>query len=290
PDLTVPLSFPPQGVTPETFVESLSAVLVEAYALPPQEALYFAGKLFVYVTSCDERRLGQWDHVSWKDFIREDRMSAEYRTVASRSLVRNLAATKAGQASTHSIGLVGEASFMSLMGRGNDQNATFDRVLDGPTSEVWLDAWTGLLERLGVTFLVGSTLESLAVRHGRIDHAVVRDANGTRPVTADWYIAAVPLERMAALLTPALLAADPALEGITRLRTDWMSGLQLYLREPLPVTNGHVNYVNSPFALTSISQSQFWARNLSAYGDGAVRESFSTIISDWDTPGILYGK
>ena len=72
-----------------------AAVLVEAYKLPPQEALYFASELFVYLTSCDERRLGQWDYVSWKDFIREDRMSAEYRTVASRSLVRNLAATVA---------------------------------------------------------------------------------------------------------------------------------------------------------------------------------------------------
>ena len=44
---------------------------------------------------------------------------------------------------------------------------------------------------------------------------------------------------------------DPRLEGIRRLKTDWMSGLQFYLREPLPLTNGHVNYVNSPFALTS---------------------------------------
>src|SRR5204863_9105756 len=88
PDLTAPLSLPPEGVTPETFTESLAAALVEAYMLPPQEALYFASKLFVYLTSCDERRLGQWDWVSWKDFIREDHMSQEYRTVASRSLVR----------------------------------------------------------------------------------------------------------------------------------------------------------------------------------------------------------
>ncbi|HLB78528.1 MAG TPA: FAD-dependent oxidoreductase, partial [Candidatus Dormibacteraeota bacterium] len=289
-DLTVPLSLPPQGVTPETFVESLAAVLVEAYKLPPQEALYFASKLFVYLTSCDERRLGQWDYVSWKDFIREDRMSAEYRTVASRSLVRNLAATKADQASTHAIGLVGEASMMSLMGRGNDHDATFDRVLDGPTSEVWLDSWTELLQRLGVVFRVGWTLESLRMEGGRISNALVSDGAQTRPVTADWFIAAIPLERMAALLTPEMLAADPRLAGITRLKTDWMSGLQLYLREPLPLTNGHVNYVNSPFALTSISQSQFWERGLAGYGDGTVKESFSTIISDWDTPGIVFGK
>ncbi|MCA1845000.1 MAG: FAD-dependent oxidoreductase [Actinobacteria bacterium] len=290
PDVTVPLSFPPEGVTPETFVESLSAMLVEAYTLPPQEALYFASKLFVYLTSCDERRFGQWDHVAWKDFIREDRMSAEYRAVASRSLVRNLAATKSDAASTHAIGLVGEASFMSLMGRGNDRNATFDRVLDGPTSEVWLDSWTDLLRRTGVTFVIGARLESLQLRDGRIRHAMVNDGRQSRPVAADWFVSAIPLERIAALLTPELLSADPGLDGITRLKTDWMSGLQFYLREPLPLANGHVNYVNSPFALTSISQAQFWRRGLSDYGDGAVRESFSTIISDWDTPGMLYGK
>jgi uncharacterized protein with NAD-binding domain and iron-sulfur cluster len=290
PDLTVPLSSPPEGVTPETFAESLAAMLEGAYRLPPHEASYFASKLFVYVTSCDERRLGQWDHVSWKDFISEDCMSAEYRVVASRSLVRNLAATKAEEASTHAIGLVGEASFLSLMGRGNDENATFDRVLDGPTSEVWLDAWVERLQGMGVTFRLGSTLEALAVRNGRISEAVVRDRSGAAAVTADWFIAAIPLERMAALLTPELLAADPRLAGIARLKTDWMSGLVFYLHEPLPLAHGHVNYVNSPFALTSISQAQFWARPLPAYGDGTVQESFSTIISDWDTPGILYGK
>jgi uncharacterized protein with NAD-binding domain and iron-sulfur cluster len=290
PDLTAPLSLPPEGVSPETFVESLAAALVEAYTLPPHEALYFASKLFVYMTSCDERRLGQWDWVSWRDFIREDRMSPEYRTVASRSLVRNLAATKADEASTHSIGLVGEASFMSLMGRGNDHNATFDRVLGGPTSEVWLDAWTDLLLRLGVTFRVGWALESLGVAGDRISHAVVNDGHGPQTVTADWYIAAIPLERMAALLTPDLLAADPGLDTIKKLKTDWMVGLQFYLREPLPLAHGHVNYVNSPFGLTSISQAQFWSRSLSDYGDGTVRESFSTILSDWEAPGILYGK
>ena len=290
PDLTAPLSLPPEGVTPETFVESLAAALMGAYKLPPHEAAYFASKLFVYVTSCDARRLGQWDRVSWKDFIREDRMSEEYRTVASRSLVRNLAATKSDEASTHAIGLVGEASFMSLMGRGNDENATFDRVLDGPTSEVWLDAWTELLVGLGVEFRTGWSLAELHVQDGRMSHAIVNDGQQRHSVTADWFIAAIPLERMAALLTPDILAADPALDGITRLKTDWMVGLQFYLRERLPLAHGHVNYVNSPFGLTSISQAQFWSRPLPDYGDGTVQESFSTILSDWETPGILYGK
>jgi hypothetical protein len=31
-------------------------------------------------------------------------------------------------------------------------------------------------------------------------------------------------------------------------------------------------------------------RRLAAYGDGRARESFSTIISDWGAPGMLFGK
>jgi uncharacterized protein with NAD-binding domain and iron-sulfur cluster len=293
PDLTVPLDLipPPVGVTPDAFIQTLAAVGVEALKLPLDQALYFASKLFVYVSSCDRRRLGQWDNVAWKDFIREDKMSEEYREVFSRSLVRNLAATKSTDASTHAIGLVGEASVMSLMGRGNDQHATFDRVLDGPTSEVWLNEWVAILERMGVEFRVGWTLQDLSIQAGRVDHARVTEPSGVaQQISAAWFVCAIPCERMASLLTPAMLAQDPSLEGITKLATDWMSGIQFYLNQPFPVTNGHVNYVNSPFAITSISQSQFWTRPLTQYGDGTVRESFSTIISDWITPGIIYGK
>src|SRR5581483_9485684 len=41
----------------------------------------------------------------------------------------------------------------------------------------------------------------------------------------------------------------------------------------------------------SISQAQFWPLDFAAtYGDGRTHESLSTIISDWTTPGVLYGK
>jgi uncharacterized protein with NAD-binding domain and iron-sulfur cluster len=295
PDLTIPLTLLaldlPVGVTPEAFAQSLAAVLVEALKLPLTEALYFASKLWVYVSSCEERRFGQWDYVPWSDFIRENQMSAEYRKVVSRSLVRNLAATKSDQASTHSIGLVGEASVMSLAGYGNDAGATFDRVLDGPSSEVWLNEWVALLRRMGVRFRVGWTLERLTMRRGRIAHALVRGPGNRHHHVADpWFVLAIPFERVIPLLSSPMLKADPRLDGIRRLANDWMSGLQFYLYEPFPLTNGHVNYADSPFALTSISQQQFWQRPLSDYGDGTVTESFSTIVSDWVTPGIIFGK
>ena len=50
-------------------------------------------------------------------------------------------------------------------------------------------------------------------------------------------------------------------------------------------------YLDSPWALTSISQRQFWNKvDLSQYGDGTVRGILSVDISDWDAPGVVYGK
>jgi len=37
-----------------------------------------------------------------------------------------------------------------------------------------------------------------------------------------------------------------------------MNGIQFYLSKDEPIVNGHVIYLDSPWALTSISQRQFW--------------------------------
>jgi uncharacterized protein with NAD-binding domain and iron-sulfur cluster len=70
-----------------------------------------------------------------------------------------------------------------------------------------------------------------------------------------------------------------------------MNGIQFYLAKDEPLAHGHVIYLDSPWALTSISQRQFWTGiDLSRYGDGAVRGILSVDISDWEAPGVLYGK
>jgi uncharacterized protein with NAD-binding domain and iron-sulfur cluster len=70
-----------------------------------------------------------------------------------------------------------------------------------------------------------------------------------------------------------------------------MNGLKLFLTEPRPIVHGPVGYMNSPWAMVSLSQAQFWKGDFAAtYGDGRVGESLSVILSDWDTPGLLYGK
>ena len=55
---------------------------------------------------------------------------------------------------------------------------------------------------------------------------------------------------------------------------------------------GHVLYVDSPWALSSISQAQVWSnREFSRdYDDGTARECMSIDISDFNEPGTLFGQ
>jgi uncharacterized protein with NAD-binding domain and iron-sulfur cluster len=294
-DLTIPFPepFPPQPnpYTPESFAATLQSMFETGYRLPPNEVAFFVQKALVYGTSCDERRLGQWDDVTWNDYIRADRMSDEYRAFLGDGMIRNLSAIKSKDASTHSIGLVGETTAWSAMGRGNEQGSSVDRVLDGPTSDRWLDPWIAQLRAAGVRFEVGWAASALQVSGGRVGSVVLRNGAGeTRTVSADWVVSAMPVEKFQQLLSSQVLAADPKLASIRKLRVDWMNGLMFYLKQQLPLTPGHVNYVDSGWAITSISQQQFWKLNFADHGDGTVRDCLSTILSDWSSPGMFTPK
>ena len=119
-------------------------------------------------------------------------------------------------------------------------------------------------------------------RHRRRRQAVLRE------VTGDYFIGALPVERMAELISPALLEADASLANSALDEyVEWMNGIQYYLTEDVRIAHGHVIYVDSPWALTSVSQPQFWkAFDLAKYGDGTVRGLLSVDISDWDVKGL----
>lgn len=281
---------PEQAMT----VEGLRRILVDnlsGHAVPPHELAYFVERVLVFVTSCDERRYGQWEHTSWWDFIGAASRSGEYQRVLASGLTRSLVAAKETVASTRTIGNMGEAFVMNIMGRGND--GALDRVLDAPTNEAWIDPWLVLLRAKGVRFRVGHTVQSLKTAGGRVVAASVRDRRGRRHrVEADWFVLAVPAERARRLMNPGLLALDPALEGLRELQVDWMNGLQYFLNRPADITHGHISFLDAPWAITALTQGQFWAERdfRRDYGDGSVVDCLSVDISDWDSPGVLFGK
>jgi uncharacterized protein with NAD-binding domain and iron-sulfur cluster len=72
-----------------------------------------------------------------------------------------------------------------------------------------------------------------------------------------------------------------------------MNGMQFFLTEDVELTPGHAMYMDSPWALTSISQRQFWdpsVYDVSERGAPEVEGVLSVIASDWETPGVVYDK
>jgi uncharacterized protein with NAD-binding domain and iron-sulfur cluster len=301
PDLHFPLrrvTTPPApgDLTPSWIRDQILSVLDLATHLPANEAAYFADRLLVHLTSCDARREDQWEKVAWWDFIRAGEMSREYQVLLGIGQTRNLVATRAEIASTRTVGrVIIEALILwGLLGRGMDGDADIDRVLNAPTSEAWIDPWETHLRSLGVEFVLDTEVREVVYDGGRVTgvRVAARDGSRQRTITADHYVCALPVEHARVTWGPALRAADPQLGRCDALKTDWMTGVMFYLRTPTPVVHGHINCLDSPWAVTGIGQMQFWdVRDFSRdYGDGQAHECLSTIISEWDKPGILYGK
>jgi uncharacterized protein with NAD-binding domain and iron-sulfur cluster len=280
---------PQQAVTPDGLQRNMTQAL-QGDGIPPDETEYFTQRLGVFFTSCDERRYGQWEKVSWWDFIKAESKSPEYQKVLAAGLTRNLVAAKETVASTRTIGNMAEAFVYNTMGRGND--GALDRVLNAPTNEAWIDPWVALLKKLGVKFVVGAAVDRLETRGGRIVAASAKTRTGRRRIEADWFVSAMPVERARKLWDRKVLALDPSLEAMHDLQYDWMNGIQLYLRRTVDITKGHITFLDAPWALTALTQGQFWNKRDFArdYGDGSAVDCLSVDISNWDAPGIVYGK
>src|SRR4051812_32738717 len=191
-----------------------------ASKVPPNELAVFIQRLTIFLTSCDERRFGEWEFVPWLEFIRAAGKSKEYNDVLARGLTRTLVAAKEQVASARTICNMAEAFVMTAMNRGND--GQLDRLLDAPTNEAWIDPWVKLLRQRGVRFHVGQTATALHTsKGGRITEAIVTDRRGRRrTVDADWFVSAMPAERARRLWSKAILRKDPELAEMRELHVD----------------------------------------------------------------------
>lgn len=257
------------------------------FGIPNDEIRFFIDRMLQIVSACEERRLEEFEHIPWWDFIEADTKSQAYKDLLGRGLTRSLVAMKAEQGSTRTVGVI----YMQLVFGVAAPWLDADRLLDGPTNDVWIDPWIQYLTELGVNFVPETTIKEFYCDGELITGARANGPNGTFQVPADYYIAALPVEAMVELVTPSMIHGAPSLASLDQLQTSWMNGIQYYLDRDVPLAHGHGIFVNSEWALTAVSQGQFWEDvDLSQYGDGNVDGIVSVCISDWDSPGILYGK
>jgi uncharacterized protein with NAD-binding domain and iron-sulfur cluster len=255
--------------------------------VPLDEQLHFADRLLLLLTSCQKRRFAEYENQSWWTFSGAERRSPAYGKFLADGLTRTLVAAKAREISARTGGTI----LLQLLFDLSSPGVQADRVLSGPTNDTWIDPWLAHLRRLGVDYRGEHQVQGMRSTGRRI--AGVGLVAGGRRVedSADYYVAALPVEVMRLLLSDALRSLEPRLAGLHRLRTRWMNGALFYLDRDVPLVHGHTIYIDTPWALTSISQAQFWPGvKLDRLGDGRVEGILSIDVSDWEREGIVFGK
>jgi uncharacterized protein with NAD-binding domain and iron-sulfur cluster len=230
--------------------------------------------------------LSKLTNIPWWTFIDAANRSTAYQALLGKGLTRSLVAVRAQEGSTRTVGYTFLQLLYGLLTYGG-----FDRLLNGPTNDVWLQPWVTYLRAKGVKFCSNTLVKSFAASETGIT-SVAAESNGQElTIMADYYISAIPVEAMTPLVDIQMKALAPSLANLNKIHTSWMNGIQYYLKEDVPLEFGHSLYADSPWALTSISQKQFWrAGMLAEFGDGSVGGILSVDISDWEVPGIVYGK
>jgi uncharacterized protein with NAD-binding domain and iron-sulfur cluster len=255
--------------------------------IPAWEIAIFGQRLLTLLTSCDERRFEQWEQQSWWDFSLAKRLSTKYQKFLADGLTRTLVAARAEEMSARTGGLILCQILFDIARVGGRA----DRVLDAPTSEVWITPWLAALRSLGVTFASKATITGIDCAGSRITGVSITIDDVPTSVVADHYVAALPVEDLLPLLTPALIAAEPRLGRLHLLTTRWMTGAQYFLDRDVPLQRGHAIFIDSDWSLTAISQAQFWSDvNLERRGDGRADGILSVDISEWDRPSKVTDK
>ena len=217
PTFLIPAVFPRTPGDAGTVLRDILLAFGPITDLTPDDLAFFGARIWQILTSCQQRRLGEYERTSWWEFVGAEQRSASYQKFLAAGITRSLVAAKARKASTRTIGDV----FVQLMLTIVDPIAgSTDRVFDGPTNLVWIDPWRTFLESRGVQYRCNAEVEEILCAGGRVTGVAIRENGARTVVQGDHYVAALPLERMAALLNGNLLAADPALASVAHARAE----------------------------------------------------------------------
>jgi uncharacterized protein with NAD-binding domain and iron-sulfur cluster len=241
----------------------------------------FVLRLANVIRGSRESWFDRFERMSWRHLSAMDEYphSSPYRKYLARGLTRTMVAARAEEITARTAACTAVKLLQSIAeggGRG-------DCVLDGPTSEVWIEPWRDHLRDMGVKFRFRHEVKHILCANGQITGVEVVGPGGeTREIKARYYVCALPQEVMIdPLVSDGMREAERRFSTLHLLPMAWMNGVMFYLREDVKQVHGHTIYVDSNWALTSISQGQFWKTNLEERGDGRAKGILSVDVSDW---------
>jgi uncharacterized protein with NAD-binding domain and iron-sulfur cluster len=284
PSIIVNAGLPNTGVNMKQQLKGLKGSVDTG--LTKEEKKFFLERMLQLATSCRVRRDNDYEKIGWWEFMHADEFSATYRSLIVVGLTRTLVAANAKSASTKTGGSI----VLQLIYCGLQPWVNTDRVLNGPTNDVWLNPWKEYLTRKGVQYMHDAHAVQINLKDHLIDNVTIK-TNLSNPekardidVNGDYYIFACPIERMAELVSDELIENDLCFQYLKELAPSvaWMNGIQFYLNQNIEINQGHIIFSDSEWALTTISQVQFWGDyDLDMRFNGKVKGVLSVDISDW---------
>lgn len=273
------------------------------FGLSKEDMMFFFDKMSFVLFSCRTRRLDELSCQSWWNYIEAGPRSEGYQIAFARS-IHSLVAANPVRVNAFTIGNCAAAGLLGVGlrdtrfdGRWDMVGRSFDRILDGTSTEAWLEPWHRFMGTRIRTDTIVRRILSDRTRVTGVEVETEGDAGRkTKIVQGDYYVCALPVENVTPLLNDDLLAADPSLQVLRKIEgsVGWMVGAQFFLKRrltPPRSIGGHVLHATSPWALTSIHQAQFWKRvDFPALSDGEVKDCLSVCISDWDTKDRRNGR
>jgi uncharacterized protein with NAD-binding domain and iron-sulfur cluster len=261
--------------------------------LEPNDMYRFQMKMVQYMTSCSERRLAEYEKISWWEFLDGDQYSERFQRYLN-SVPRALVAMDAKRSDGRTQSNILLQHMMDHLSAG----ATVDRVLDGPTSDRWIDPWGRYLGELGAKFFFEHAAQEIVTdRKGNIQGVKISHGGEVKLLEADYFVAALPLRVLRRLLTRAHAEEDaircthgnPAIFRLLDYPLEralaLLSGIQYYLEHDVSIIPGHVFLPDSAWGLSIVSQAQFWGDNFrQRWGAGKFGGIISVDIANFDEP------
>lgn len=189
-----------------------------------REGLYYMRRLWQILTSCHERRDDQYEQTPWWEYIQAEQRSLNYQRYLG-NMTRTLVAADPKKVSTRTNGNNWLQVLQGMFGEHSN-----DRVLDGPTNEVWIYPWLKFLIGQGVKYYVNARAVEFLTEEDIISGVrIVQDEKSIKwakpnrmalvtdcdrygitkfeevdkeeiTVRGDYYVSGVPVERMAELV------------------------------------------------------------------------------------------
>lgn len=215
----VPSSFPRSADDFKVWVDYFETV--DKY-LEPEERDFFLKRIAIVKSFCIERRFAEFENVTWWEYMHADKYSPQYQNLVEM-ISGTILAANPRNANAHIVGTLAADIIDRTLVPG-DRGILI--MLDGPTSDMWIEPWVQHLTSLGVTFQLNTTLTAFQMSSDgtHVTSASVEYNGQPDTVHADVFFSAVPAEKMAEVLSnsPDVLLAAPSLRQVNQLKTAWM--------------------------------------------------------------------